>query len=251
MCGRFVSSSNVDDIAQYFAVEDHPEELADPGSANRNFNVAPTSDVLAIFEADGQRRMDRFRWGLVPRWAKDLKIGSRMINARAETVAEKNSFKPALAKRRCIIPVDGFYEWQKLEGTKTRQPMFIHRPDNEPYAFAGLWETWRVPFDAGDGGGENEGASDEDDKFVWSCTIITTAANEAMSPVHDRMPVILAPGDWSRWLDVTNTDVSTVTPLLVPAPDELIAMHSVTTEVNNARNHGAHLIERAEPVTVL
>ena len=272
-----MSASSVEDIAQYFGVEEFPEALLDavgataaPDSSDddaaggetkstprrQNFNVAPTTDVLAVFNPDGTRRLDRFRWGLVPRWAKDLKIGSRMINARAETVAEKNSFKPALKKRRCIISADGFYEWQKLAGTKSKQPMYIHRPDGEPFAFAGLWETWRPKAETPDAGGAgNDGDPAQERPWVHTCTIITTSANEAMAPVHDRMPVMLAPGDWEQWLDPEPEDAENpeflerLTRLLVPAPNELIAMHPVSTEVNRVVNNGPELIERVELAT--
>ncbi len=253
MCGRFVSSSSVEDIAEYFGVESYPEELIErEDRARANFNVAPTTDVLAVYTGDDQRRLDRFRWGLVPRWAKDLKIGNRMINARAETVATKNAFKPALARRRCILAVDGFYEWQKFEGSKVKQPMFIYPPDDKMFAFAGLWETWKVPPpepEAGTEGAVDEAAVDEaEPQLLFSCTIITTSANNTMAPVHDRMPVLLGADDWDRWLDPDNRDIDALTPLLVPAPDDAVVMHPVSTEVNNARNRGAHLIERAEPV---
>src|SRR5690606_25370196 len=140
------------------------------------------------------RRVDAFHWGLVPRWAKDPKIGSRMINARAETVAEKAAFRSALKKRRCSVPADGFYEWQKLAGRTAKQPFYIHRPDGEPYAFAGLWETWRGPDGTGD-------------EVLRSCTIITTAPNSEMAKIHDRMPVILPPEAWDTWLDRDNEDL--------------------------------------------
>ena len=230
MCGRFVSSSSADEIAKYFGVGDIAEKMLEP-----NHNVAPTTDVYTVYEDGGVRRLDAFHWGLVPFWAKDLKIGNRMINARAETLAEKNAFRGAFAKRRCIIPADGFYEWAKIEGAKKKQPMFIHRADGDPLAFAGLWEIWRGP--------------DRDrEEVVASCTIVTCAANETMAPVHDRMPVLLPHRAWDEWLDRDQTDVAALGRLLVPAPVTLLTMHPVSTEVNNVRNRGEHLVEPVEPV---
>ncbi|MCB0952413.1 MAG: SOS response-associated peptidase, partial [Microthrixaceae bacterium] len=140
MCGRFVSSSNAEDIAKYFDVDRVSEQAL---AHEANYNTAPTTDVFVVYSDGSTRNLDTFHWGLVPRWAKDLRIGNKLINARAETVAEKPAFRSAFKKRRCIMPVDGFYEWNKPEGTSRKQPWFIHRPDGEPYAFAGLWEEWR------------------------------------------------------------------------------------------------------------
>ena len=142
MCGRYVSATPPDQIASYFGAE-APEALLAP-----SYNVAPTSDVYAVLSDGSTRHVDAFHWGLVPLWAKDAKIGSRMINARAETLAEKNAYKSAFKRRRCLIPADGFYEWQKNAADPKKgkkQPFFIHRPDGEPFAFAGLWEVWRGP----------------------------------------------------------------------------------------------------------
>src|SRR6478752_3997269 len=176
MCGRFVSSSPPDELARYFDVDQTSEQVLDQ---EPNFNTAPTNDIFVVYEDGSSRRLDAFRWGLVPRWAKDPSIGNRMINARAETVATKNAFKSALAKRRCIIPVDGFFEWKKIPGQKAKQPYFIQRPDGEPFAFAGLWEEWTgspgarkgSADDAGSGG--TDGAADEESPItIRSATII-------------------------------------------------------------------------------
>ena len=237
MCGRYVSATPPDELANYFGAAAPPTELA----LSPNHNVAPTQTVYAVRERDGVRSLDTLHWGLVPFWAKDLKIGNRMINARGETVAQKNAFRVPLARRRCIIPADGFYEWQRLEGAKRKQPMFISRPDGEPFAFAGLWEKWRDPNNLDEDGEPLE---------LHSCTIITCAANDTMAEVHDRMPVVLPPGAWDLWLDPANADSADVSGLLVPAPSSLIRMHPVSTEVNNARNNGAHLIERADPIQI-
>jgi putative SOS response-associated peptidase YedK len=227
MCGRFVSASSPDEIARYFDAE-APEALLEP-----SYNVAPTNDVYAVLSDGGVRRLDAFHWGLVPIWAKDPRQGAKMINARAETLASKNAYKPAFKKRRCLIPADGFYEWKKIPGQKTKQPHFIHRPDGEPLAFAGLWEVWR-------------GADRQGDP-LRSCTIVTTSANETMEPLHDRMPVILPASAWDQWLDPANDDLETLGKLLVPAPPEIIVTHPVSTEVNSVRNKGAELIDPVDP----
>jgi putative SOS response-associated peptidase YedK len=232
MCGRFVSASPPDEIARYFDAT-APEALLEP-----SFNVAPTNDVYAVLDDGGVRRVDAFHWGLVPGWAKDPKVGSRMINARAESLATKNAYKPALKRRRCLIPADGFYEWKKLPDTKRKQPYFINRPDGEPFAFAGLWEVWRGPRD-------EDGNRTGDP--LRSCTIITTTPNEAMATIHDRMPVILPPSAWDSWLDPDNDDIDTLGKLLVPAPANLTQLQPVSTQVNSVRNKGRELIRAAAP----
>ena len=237
MCGRYVSATPPDELAKYFGATPPPADLALPP----NHNVAPTQTVYAVRERADTRSLDPLHWGLVPFWAKDPKIGNRMINARAETVARKNAFRVPFTRRRCIIPADGFYEWRRLEGSKRKQPMFISRPDGEPFAFAGLWEQWRDT---------NNLDPDGEPLELHSCTIITCEANEAMSEVHDRMPVVLPPSAWDFWLDPANRDAEAAAGLLVPAPSSLIRMHPVSTEVNNARNKGAHLIEPAEPLDI-
>ena len=248
MCGRYVAASNADDLARYFDVDQRPEALV--SEVRANFNVAPTSDVMAVFERNSARHLDLFRWGLVPRWAKDLKIGNRMINARAETLSEKNAFKSAYKKRRCIIPADGFYEWKKIPGVKTKQPMFIHRADGDPFAFAGLWETWK-PKAEDQTQKPKADAEDVEAELIHTCTIITGLPNEAVREVHDRMPVMLAPSDWAQWLDPGFDDLDELNKLLVPAPADIIAMHPVSTEVNNVRNRGAHLMDEIPPDQVV
>lgn len=232
MCGRYVSATPPDQIAAYFEAE-APEALL-----QASYNVAPTSDVYAVLSDGSIRHVDAFHWGLVPLWAKDPKIGSKMINARAETLAEKNAFKSAFKRRRCLIPADGFYEWRKdpdAPKTAKKQPYFIHSPDGEPYAFAGLWEVWRGP--------------NKDQEPLRSCTIITTTPNEPMAAIHDRMPVILPRSAWSTWLDRDIDDLALLGKLLVPAPAETITMHTVSTEVNNVRNNDKHLVDEAPPIT--
>lgn len=228
MCGRYVSATPPDQIAAYFGTE-APEALLEP-----SYNVAPTNDVYAVLSDGSTRHLDAFHWGLVPLWAKDPKIGSKMINARAETLAEKNAFKSAFKRRRCLIPADGFYEWKKAPDAPPKakkQPYFIHRPDDEPYAFAGLWEVWKGP--------------DKDQEPLRSCTIITTGPNAAMAAIHDRMPAILPPSAWDTWLDREVDDLDLLGRLLVPSAPELIELRPVSTEVNNVRNKGEHLIDEA------
>ena len=230
MCGRFVSSSTPDEIARYFdAVPPAPE-----AALEASWNVAPTNDVYAVVEEDGTRSVASFHWGLVPIWAKSPAAGNKMINARSETLAEKAAFKHAFRKRRCIVPADGFYEWKSIPGEKRKQPFYIHRVDGEPLAFTGLWEEWRAPNRSGD-------------QRLRSATIITTTANETMVPVHDRMPVILAPTSWAEWLAPDNHSLDSLGQLLVPAPSHLLVMHPVGLEVGNVRNKGPQLIEPLGP----
>ncbi len=233
MCGRFVSTSSPDKIASYFGAE------ADVESLGENYNVAPTQDVYAVVAApDGVSRVEAFHWGLIPTWAKDRKIASRMINARSETLAEKSAYKGLFKKRRCIIPMDGFYEWTpgspdgplNAKGKPLKQPMYIHRLDGEPLAVAGLWTAWRD-------------LDDPDRRFLHSATIVTTAANETMAPVHDRMPVIVPQSRWAEWLDPANGDIESLSSLFGPRGDGLRTMHPVSTEVNNVRNNGPELLE--------
>ena len=234
MCGRFVSSSSADAVSKFFGASFEGEALP------ANYNVAPTQDVLAVVaDASSDRTLQPFHWGLVPSWAKDMKIGSRMINARSETLGEKPAFKGLFKKHRLLIPMDGFYEWQPgvsggpltKAGKPAKQPMFIHRADGQLLAVAGLWATWR------------DRAAGPDAPWLHSCTIITTSANSTMAPVHDRMPVLLSVDDWQQWLDPTNGDTAALQQLLVPAPDDVLVMHPVSTAVNNARNSGERLIE--------
>ena len=234
MCGRFVSASSPDEIARYFAAVPDPALAQAPGAhGGANYNVAPTTDVYAVLVDGGIRTLDTLHWGLVPFWAKDPSAGNRMINARAETLAEKPSYKNAFRKRRCIIPADGFYEWKKVPGQKAKQPMFIHRADGEPLAFAGLWEVWRSK------------ANPQDE--LRSCTIITGPPNDKVAEVHDRMPVILPPSAWETWLAPEVDDLELLGSLLVPAPASLIDLYPVSTDVNNVRNKGAHLVDRVDP----
>ncbi len=230
MCGRFVATSPPEEIARYFGATETADVEGRP-----NYNVAPTTDVWVVHADGGVRRLDPYRWGLIPTWAKDMGIGSRMINARSETVATKNAFKSSFAKRRCIIPADGFYEWTPAPaGEKRKQPWFIHRPDHEPFAFAGLWSEWK--------GKDRHGES----VTVRSTTILTGEANSKMSELHDRMPIILPPSAWDEWLDPAQNDTKALGRFLVPAPPEIIQFEPVSFDVNNVRNNRPDLLEPVE-----
>lgn len=184
------------------------------------FNIAPSQPVAGIRQIDGRRELSLFRWGLIPSWAKDEKIGYRMINARGETIHEKPSFRAAFKRRRCLIPADGFYEWKAVgEGrSKSKQPFHIRRTDRQPFAFAGLWECWTPP----------------DGSELESCTIVTTEANELLAQIHDRMPVILSPDEYSLWLD-PDVEAAALCQLIDPYSIDDFEMYPVETDVNNAR----------------
>ena len=214
MCGRFTISLPTADVALAFGVT----ETAKPVSPS--FNVAPGMSVPVVVDEGSGRRLDSFRWGLVPSWAKDLAVGYKMINARAETLAEKPAFRRAFRDRRCLILADGFYEW-KAEGTRKR-PYYIRMKDAALFAFAGLWEVWTPP----------EGEP------VRSCAIVTTEANAFMKPLHHRMPVILPAEAQGPWLDPSNHDVESLKALLLPLPEDALAAHPVSAEVNSPRNDG-------------
>ncbi|MDP8952934.1 MAG: SOS response-associated peptidase [Actinomycetota bacterium] len=191
-----------------------------------SYNVAPTQEVAAVLVEGGERRLEMLRWGLIPSWADEPQIGSRMINARSETVSEKPSFRGAFRKRRCLIPADGFYEWQRTDNGK--QPYHIHARDGSPFAFAGLWESWS--------GDEGE---------IRSCTILTTEANEVVGEVHHRMPVIVAPEDYETWLDPDLHDADWLAPLLTPYPSEALEAYPVSRFVNNPSNNDERCVEPA------
>lgn len=217
MCGRYSLLADLGELAQRFEFD------GDWDAFERKYNIAPTQDVLTVVGGKS-RRGGYMRWGLIPSWAKDKSIGSRMINARAETVGEKPSFRNALRRRRCLILADGFYEWQRLG--EQRRPMRIVMRSGEPFAFAGLWETWRDP--QGD--------------IIPSCTIITTSANNTLSPIHDRMPVILPRNLEDFWLDDSVTDPDALTNVLNPYDDGKMEAYEVSTLVNSARNDGPEVM---------
>ena len=221
MCGRFTLRTPAHRLAQAFGVDTLP-------NLRPRYNIAPTQDIVAVRRTDDRRDLAMLRWGLIPGWAKDATIGSRLINARAETVAEKPSFRAAFRQRRCLIAADGFYEWQKA-GDGPKQPYFIRLKSDEPFAFAGLWERWRDPA------GET----------VESCTLITTEANETLAPIHPRMPVILPTDAYDGWLDHAVDGAEALLDLLRPYPGgEMIAV-PITRRVNNVRNDDAACIEPA------
>ena len=228
MCGRFTSRTDANDLAEWFGVD----EVVAPDLGAR-YNVAPTDSAYGVAESGGVRRLGTFRWGLIPFWAKDLKGGAKMINARAEGLLDSNAFRRSFERRRCIIPADGFYEWEHT-GAKRKQPWYITRRDGKPMAFAGLWDSWRP----------NKGS---DEGRVVSCVIITGEPNDKIASLHDRMPVILERDQWDIWLDPENDDVGSLTQLLVPAPSSEIDLVPVSTLVNTVTNEGPELIEAVAP----
>ena len=216
MCGRY-------ELHTHPAVVALAMGLQYPPAIEARYNIAPTQQVPIVRLEDGERELSQIRWGLVPFWAKDISIGSKMINARAETITEKPGFRDAYKSARCLIPASGFYEWAKMtDGTK--QPVHIGMKDDAAFAFAGLWSRW------GPKGGEK----------LETCTIITTEANELCQPVHNRMPVILAAGDYERWLDVA---VAEPGDLLRTFPSDAMRMYPVSTRVNSPNNEDAQIIE--------
>jgi putative SOS response-associated peptidase YedK len=226
VCGRFVSVSSPDLLAERF----HTDEVSlDDGAKDADYNVTPRAQIYVVRRrSSGEQQLSTARWGLVPSWAKDPRIGDRQINARAESLTERPAYRRAFAKRRCLIPADGFYEWQRRPGQRRKQPVFIRARDGEPIAFAGLWEVWR---------------EHEDADWLRSCTIVTTTANDLLAPIHDRMPVILPESAWDTWLDSENHDTEALARLLVPAADDLLELWPVSTLVNTPRNNGPELLE--------
>lgn len=220
MCGRFTLRTPNRILLETFALESGPDFPI-------RFNIAPTQAVLAIRWGEShQRELVAMRWGLVPSWAKDVSIGNRMINARSETVAEKPAFRAAWKRRRALILADGFYEWHQVERGK-KQPYFIHRRDDQPFAFAGLWEHWSKA-----------------EPLLESCTILTTSASDLLHPIHDRSPVVLSPADYDRWLDPEYSDLTSLKELLRPSVDqETFVMQPVSTRVNNPRHDRPDCIE--------
>jgi putative SOS response-associated peptidase YedK len=241
MCGRYASSRRPEDLVEEFEVVDNrvPEPLAP------DYNVAPTKEVYAVMERPPskeseeppQRQLRVVKWGLVPSWAKDPAIGNRMINARMETVAEKPAYRRALASRRCLLPADGYFEWYPTEektkaGKPKKQPFFIHPEDGSPLAMAGLYEIWRDPSKD----------DDADDRFLWTCTVITTDAPDDLGRIHDRMPLMVERDRWALWLD-PRADKDTVLDLLVPAAPGRLEAYPVSTMVNAVKNNGPELLE--------
>ncbi len=223
MCGRFTLNTSAKIIAEFFKLSEVPD-------IKPQYNIAPTQSIATVTVSleTMQRQFQFMRWGLIPSWAKDMKIGSKMINARSETVAEKPAFRSAIKHRRCLIIADGFYEWQP-QGKK-KQPYYFQMANNEPFALAGLWENWRSPE------AEN----------IVSCSIITTAANETVQPVHDRMPVILPSGHWEQWLDPSIENSQEVLPLLKPYDSAAMKAKAVSAIVNSPTRDSPECIQSIE-----
>lgn len=222
MCGRFTLKTPTKQIADLF-------DLAEPPPLVPRFNIAPTQSIATIRldNAHNQREFLMMRWGLIPAWAPDAKIGNRLLNARSETVAEKPSFRSAFKHRRCLVLADGFYEWQK--NPEGKQPFYIRMRDDHPFAFAGLWERWIGP----------------DSNAIESCALLTTTANEVMSPIHERMPVILLPEANPAWLDTETSDSKELLPFLVPYPQNDLVAYPVGKMVNSSRNEDPRCVEPA------
>jgi putative SOS response-associated peptidase YedK len=223
MCGRFTQQTSSSDLARIFEAEDL---FDDPGG---RFNVAPTDEAAVVVQRDDRRAVAGYRWGLIPNWSDDPRIASRTFNARAETVATSPIFRDAFRRRRCLVPVDGFYEW--LRDASSRQPLRIFDPSGGPLALAGLWTGRQDPASG-----------------LWhrTFTIVTTTPNEFMAPIHNRMPVVVPPADWSRWLSPT-TDIGDLRPLLEPSEAWALDAYPVPPLVNNVRNDGPELVQRLQP----
>jgi len=220
MCGRYTLFANMDDIVERFMVEVFEEGIFEP-----SYNIAPSQQVIAIINDGRRNRLGRLRWGLIPPWAKDEKIGYKMINARGETIAEKPSFRNAYRKKRCIIPADSFYEW-KREG-KEKVPLNIRLKNGGLFGMAGLWETWKSP----------------DGVIIHSCSVVTTEANEIMKPIHDRMPVILNRDEEKIWLNPAIQDPAELSALIRPFEPEQMETFIVSNQVNSPKmNHEGLII---------
>jgi putative SOS response-associated peptidase YedK len=272
MCGRYASARKRIELLEEFRVErDRVAESLQP-----DYNVAPTKAVYAVVtrgarrsqagpEApsaeeppaspslltaapppDVARELRVVRWGLVPYWAKDPKIGGRLINARAETVDSKPAFRQAFKRRRCLLPADGYYEWQLPDGRESdspggkapKQPYYIFREDGGPLAFAGLYELWR----------DKELPDDHERAWLWTAVIITTSAPDELGRIHDRMPMVIQPDRWQEWLDPAASDPADLLALLAPAASSGLTSYPVSTAVNSVRNNGPELTQRLEPV---
>ena len=227
MCGRFTLFQPAEAITAVF-------QLAEVPNLEPRYNIAPTQLVPTVLHASkaqgtqsleqNERQFQLLRWGLIPSWAKDTKMGARLINARAETVGEKPSFRSAFRHRRCLVVADGFYEWQRQENKK--QPFYFRLQNDQPFAFAGLWERWKSP----------------DGEEIQSCTILTTEANDLLRSIHNRMPVILDPQDYDLWLDPTVQKPEPLQQLLCPYQSEAMTSYAVSTQVNNPANNSAKCI---------
>ena len=218
MCGRYTITSAPEAIRALFRYQERPNFPA-------RFNIAPTQPIPIVRLVDGKRQFALMRWGLLPSWVKDPKAFSLLINARGESVSEKPAFRAAMKYRRCLIPADGFYEWKAMGGRK--QPFYVRAKSGEPVAFAGLWETWTGP------NGEE----------LDTAAIVTTRANRTLSPIHDRMPVVIPPDAFDLWLDCAKVDATTAEALIAPAQEDLFEAHPVSTDVNRVANDNPKLVE--------
>jgi putative SOS response-associated peptidase YedK len=222
MCGRFVQSSPLETLQHNFNIRTATSDIIP------NYNVAPTQKIIAIIKHNNENTLVKLHWGLVPSWAKDVSMGSRMINARAETVASKPSFRHALKKRRCLIPADGFYEWKGEKGKK--QPYYVTIFSDRPFAFAGLWESWTY--------------KEKDDESVYkSCAIITTAASESIRDIHHRMPVILNPDHYEKWLKPEIQDPKELEIILQDGIIRDMKYYPVSKRVNSVKNNDPNCIK--------
>ena len=220
MCGRFTQQRPASELAEIFGAE---PLVDDPGG---HFNVAPTDEALVVVQRDERRAVTTYRWGLIPHWATDARVGSRMFNARAETLTASPAFREAFRRRRCLVPVDGFYEW-KREGA-IRQPYLVSRADGRPLALAGLWAGWHDP---------------STDTVRRTFTIVTTTPNDALAELHDRMPVVVAEDAWSRWLAPMTGETGELHGLLVPDERLDLRVQAVSRLVNDVRQDGPALVE--------
>ncbi|CAL8901953.1 SOS response-associated peptidase [Bacillus sp. FSL R7-0651] len=222
MCGRFTLFSEFDDIIKHFSIDEFlPEDEYQP-----SYNIAPSQNILTVINDGSNNRLGKLRWGLIPPWAKDKKIGYKMINARSETLTEKPSFRKPLINKRCIIPADSFYEWKRLD-PKTKIPMRIKLKSSNLFAFAGLYEKWNT----------------QDGNTLFTCTIITTKPNELMEDIHDRMPVILTQGSEKEWLNPKNSDTDYLKSLLKPYAAHDMEAYQVSSLVNSPKNNSPELIQ--------
>ena len=219
MCGRFTLTVNPSDLQDTFS------EFSFPANFAPRFNIAPTQPILAI-PNDDKFTADFFIWGLIPMWAKDPEIGNRLINARGETLAEKPSFRGSYRHKRCLILADGFYEWKTFGGRKTKTPYYIHMHDRKPFAMAGLWDHWESP----------------DGSSIKSCAIITTTPNQLMESIHDRMPVIIHPRDYKKWLDSAPQTPENLQPIIKPFSADAMTAYPVSTLVNKTTNDMPDLV---------
>jgi len=233
VCGRFSQQRPASELAEIFAAEPLADELGP------RYNIAPTDEAYVVVQRSERRAVVAYRWGLIPHWAENAKSASRMFNARSETLTRSPAFADALRRKRCLVPVDGFYEWQRIDGR--RQPFTIGRADGAPLALAGLWSGWRDP---------------SLDRVVRTFTIVTTGPNDQLGWLHDRMPVVVPPESWNLWLDPELSDPAELLALFEPSDDVVLRVDPVRDLVNNVRNDGPELIEpielqpRAEPSAI-